>query len=397
MHTAIDPEESALSTARAAGSGFTSPEWVRLGMFYGAVAAVHGAGWSLLLRYSAGHASLIGLGSAAYMLGMRHAFDADHIAAVDDTVRYQLDEGRRSLGIGFFFSLGHSTVVFILCLMVALAGARIERWLPDLQSAGATIGGAISGSFLCLLGLMNLRIVLRILSDREDIPAGRDGHTHLQQLLARRGSIKRLFGGRWRRWIRHSWQMYPLGMLFGLSFDTASEVALLAMAAVASASALPVPAVLSLPLLFAAGMSVMDTTDGVLMLKAYCWAYVNPAQKLVYNLAITGLSAAVALLIGAIDWLQVLRRVMHPEGRFYAWLATPDLDRLGYLIVTLFVIVWMAFALQWRFSGSRQRRAPGRGQANLHRHQDGSVHVHRHFSLRPARPAASPSAGGSRQ
>ena len=209
---------------------------------------------------------------------------------------------------------------------------------------------------------------------------GQHSHVHLEELLSRRGLLNRLFGGRLERIVNHSWQMYPLGLLFGLGFDTASEVGLLAMTAGASAGDLPVAAVLSLPILFAAGMTAMDTTDGVLMTKAYDWAFVNPLRKIFYNITITSLSIVVALVIGAIELLQVAIRVLDLDGPFFARVAALDFGVLGYVIVGLFLAAWGISALVWKF-GRIEERYGHAHPAHVHEHVHGAGvrHAHRHF------------------
>src|ERR1700683_1674567 len=285
---------------------FCRAEWLRLSGFYGFILLLHALGWGLYLRYAAHYPALIGLGFVAYMFGLRHAFDADHIAAVDDTVRYMLQRGKRPLGVGFFFSLGHSTVVLALAIGIAFAATAVKQQLPALQNIGGIVGAGVSGIFLWIIGILNLVVLLDVFKVWQSAKTGTHSHAHLEALLQQRGFLNRLFGGRLQKLMNHSWQMYPLGLLFGLGFDSASEIALLAMTAGASAGTLPVPAILSMPILFAAGMLLMDTTDGVLMSKAYNWAFLNPLRKIFYNLTTTGLSVAVALLIGSIELLPVI-------------------------------------------------------------------------------------------
>jgi len=233
---------------------FTSQEWGRLIAFYGFIAILHGIGWGLYVHHAVRSPSIVGLGLAAYMLGLRHAFDADHIAAVDDTVRYLMQKGERPLGVGFFFSLGHSTVVVALAIAVAVAAGAVGRSLPELKNYGSLIGAGVSGVFLWFIGILNLLVLLDILDAWRKARQGTHDHDHLEQLLAQRGLINRLFGGRLQKVLDHSWQMFPLGLLFGLGFDTASEIGLLAMTAGASVGNLPVGAVLALPILFASGL-----------------------------------------------------------------------------------------------------------------------------------------------
>src|SRR6202050_1708048 len=296
---------------------FCRAEWLRLSGFYGFILLLHALGWGLYLRYAAHYPALIGLGFVAYMFGLRHAFDADHIAAVDDTVRYMLQRGKRPLGVGFFFSLGHSTVVLALAIGIAFAATAVKADLPQLKNMGALIGAGVSGTFLWVIGILNLLVLLDILQVWRTANSGTHSHSHLEALLQKRGLLNRLFGGRLQQLMNHSWQMYPLGLLFGLGFDTASEVGLLAMTAGASAGDLPVPAVLCLPVLFAAGMTVMDTTDGVLMSKAYNWAFLNPLRKIFYNLTTTGFLVAGALFVGTIELLQVLIGILDLHGQFF--------------------------------------------------------------------------------
>jgi nickel/cobalt transporter (NiCoT) family protein len=330
--------------------GFTPAEWTRLSGLYSAVALLHVCGWGLFLYYSTRYPSLVGLGFVAYMFGLRHAFDADHIAAVDDTLRFMLQRGQRPLGIGFFFSLGHSTVVLMLAAGVVFAATLVRRDLPAWQETGGIVGAGVSGLFLCVIGILNLLVLLDIVKIWRGGKLRRHSHSHLEDVLARRGFLNRLFGPRLRQVIRHSWQMYPLGLLFGLGFDTASEVGLLAMTAGASAGHLPIAAVLCLPILFAAGMTVMDTTDGVLMTKAYDWAFVNPLRKLFYNMVITGISVAVALVIGGIELLQMTVRLLRLQGPFWDFVAGLDFGSLGLGIAGLFVFAWAVAIGAWKFA-----------------------------------------------
>jgi high-affinity nickel-transport protein len=353
---------------------------VRLAGLYGVIVSLHVVGWGLFLFYSSRYPALIGLGFVAYMFGLRHAFDADHIAVVDDTVRYMLQKGEKPLGIGFFFSLGHSTIVFVLAVAITFAAATVKQDLPALQNLGGIIGASVSGTFLWIIGILNLLVLLDILKVWGQAKTGKHSHAHLEELLSQRGFINRLFGGRLQKFINHSWQMYPLGLLFGLGFDTASEVALLAMTAGASAGNLPVPAVLSLPILFAAGMSAMDTTDGVLMSKAYNWAFINPLRKIFYNITTTSLSITVALVIGSIELLQVLTSMLELKGPFFHFIGGLDFGSLGYVIVGLFLLAWgFSFAL-WKFCRIEERYGDQYHlHAHEHAHDSGIEHSHRHF------------------
>lgn len=359
---------------------FTSREWWNLGGLYGFVAMLHIVGWGLFLYYSAHYPALIGLGFVAYMFGLRHAFDADHIAAIDDTVRYMLQKDKKPLGVGFFFSLGHSTIVLGLAVGLTIAAAAIKHNLPAMQNLGGLIGAGVSGTFLWVIGIINLLVLLDIMEVWSQAKTGQHSHKHLEEMLAKRGFINRLFGGRLQKFINHSWQMYPIGVLFGLGFDTASEVGLLAMTAGASAGNLPVPAVLALPILFAAGMSIMDTTDGVLMCKAYNWAFINPLRKIFYNITTTGLSIGVALVIGTVELLQVLVSMLNLKGPVFDYIGNFSLGKLGYVIVGLFILAWGISVVVWRFGHIEERYGDKVAlHTHEHTHDTGTEHFHKHL------------------
>jgi high-affinity nickel-transport protein len=360
---------------------FTSAEWWRVCGLYACIAVLHIVGWGAYLFYLGRYPQLVGLGFVAYLFGLRHAFDADHIAAVDDTVRFMLQKGKRPLGVGFFFSLGHSTVVLGLAIAIAFAATAVKTELPVLKNLGGIIGAGVSGTFLWIIGILNLLVLLDILKVWRTAKSGTHSHAHLESLLQQRGLLNRLFGGRLQRLMNHSWQMYPLGLLFGLGFDTASEVGLLAMTAGASAGNLPIPAVLCLPVLFAAGMTVMDTTDGILMCKAYDWAFLNPLRKIFYNLTTTGLSVAVALVIGSVELIQVLVAMLDLHGRFADFVVRLDFGILGYLIVGMFLAAWGLSVALWKFGRIEQRYSPRLGEphAHPHVHHDGLAHSHPHL------------------
>ncbi len=323
----------------------TRAEWARLSGFGAVVALLHTLGWGLFLYYAHDNPALAGLGTLAYTFGLRHAFDADHIAAIDNTTRTFLQQGKRSLGVGFFFSLGHSTVVFGLVAALAVAGRTVSGSIPGLQGYGGTIGTSVSGLFLWLIGVLNLIVLLDIVRIFRAMRRGTYDSDELEQRLQDRGLLNRFFLGRVARRVRSSWQMYPLGVLFGLGFDTATEVGLLALAAGVATHHVPFLAVVSLPLLFAAGMSLMDTADGAFMSHAYGWAFSNPVRKVYYNLTITSLSVAVALLVGTVELLQVA------TGRF----DRIDFNTMGYVIVVLFVLTWAVSLTVWKTSRIEER------------------------------------------
>ncbi len=380
MHDSFSASTLAPLLRQRRSFGFTLQEWWHLAGLYGFVAILHGLGWALFLYYAAQYPALVGLGFVAYMFGLRHAFDADHIAAIDDTVRFMLQKGRIPLAVGFSFSLGHSSVVFALALAITFAATAVKQALPAMQGMGSIIGTGVSAAFLLIIGIINLFVLLDILKVWQQARTGRHNHEHLEELLARRGFMNRMFGGRLQSFITASWQMYLVGFLFGLGFDTASEVGLLAMTGGAAAGNLPLPAILSLPILFAAGMSLMDTSDGVLMCKAYNWAFMNPLRKIIYNITTTTLSITVALLIGGIEVIQVLGSALDLRGPFFMAFRQLDFGGLGYLIVGLFICAWVLSWLVWR-AGRMEERYGNRYQLHTHEHvhANGVKHVHRHY------------------
>src|ERR1700694_2763383 len=323
---------------------FDQGERKRLAGFFGGVGLLHVAGWGLLLAVAAGRPTILALGGLAYTFGLRHAFDADHIAAIDNTTRKLLQDGKKPVGVGFFFSLGHSTVVFLVAAALGLA----VKWIVDgvvgnggqLRSIGGEVSTIVSGGFLVLIGLLNLLVLIDIIRVYRRLQAGGYDDSSLELDLTAGGVMSRVFG-RLFRVIRHSWQMYPIGFLFGLGFDTASEVGILAISAGAAAKGLPFVAIIALPLIFAAGMSLMDTADGAFMAKAYSWAFTSPVRKVFYNLTMTSLSVFVALFIGGMELMQALIRAFGLKGGVFNAIASFDLiGRAGYFIVAAFVVAW---------------------------------------------------------
>lgn len=327
------------------------PAWVGYG---GTVFGLHVLGLLGLLQAARTHPVLLGMGFLAYTLGLRHAFDADHIAAIDNTVRKLVRQGTSPLGVGFYFSLGHSTVVFAMVVVAALIARSAQQALPHLHAIGGLVGATVSGTFLLLIGLINLFIWVDIYLIFQKMRRGNDDAHALEELLLSRGIVARVASPLFRV-IHRSWQVYPLGFLFGLGFDTASEVALLAISAGAAASALPTVGILALPVLFAAGMSLMDTADGVFMTTAYRWAFATPLRKVYYNLTVTGLSVVAALLIGLIELTQVLAQALGLTAGFWGRLQGLDFGWIGYLLVTLFVFVWSFSYGAWRLLRIEER------------------------------------------
>jgi high-affinity nickel-transport protein len=325
---------------------FDRGERRRLAGFFGGVGVLHVAGWGLLLAAAAGRPTILALGGLAYTFGLRHAFDADHIAAIDNTTRKLLQDGRKPVGVGFFFSLGHSTVVFLIAAALGLT----VKWIVDgqLRSVGGMVGTLVSGGFLILIGVLNLVILFGIVRVYRKLRSGEYDEKSLEMDLTAGGFMSRIFG-RLFRVIRHSWQMYPIGFLFGLGFDTASEVAILAISAGAAANGLPFVAVIALPLIFAAGMSLMDTADGAFMAKAYSWAFTSPIRKVFYNLTMTSLSVFVALFVGTIEIMQVVIRAFDLQGGVFDAIGGFDLvGRAGYFVVAAFVLAWVAALLIYK-------------------------------------------------
>jgi high-affinity nickel-transport protein len=324
---------------------FDRGEWARLGGAYGFIALLHVGGLLMLASQAAAHPALWGLGGLAYSFGLRHAFDADHISAIDNTTRKLLQQGKKPVSVGFFFSLGHSTVVLLIALALGLTvSAIVEGVVSDggeLRAIGGVIGTSVSGTFLILIGILNLVVLLDIFGVYRRMQRGEYDHRSLDEQLRSGGVLTRLFRGLFRL-INASWQMYPVGFLFGLGFDTASEIALLGISVGAASQGLSLTAVVALPLLFAAGMSLMDTTDGAFMAKAYAWAFSSAIRKLFYNLTMTGLSVFIALFVGGVEVLQIVARLLGFQGGFWELLVDFDLNQLGFVIVGAFVLAWIA-------------------------------------------------------
>ena len=336
------------------------------------IIALHLVGWITLVfvvdpaRLSlGGRAFGIGVGLTAYTLGMRHAFDADHIAAIDNTTRKLMGDGQRPLAVGFFFSLGHSTVVFGLAALLATGVRALSGPVEDDNSSlhhyTGLIGTSVSGMFLYLIAILNVIVLVGILRvfarlRRGDFDLEKDG-AELERQLESRGLLNR-FLGRFTRSITKSWHMYPIGLLFGLGFDTATEIALLVLAGTSAAAGLPWYAILCLPVLFTAGMCLLDTVDGSFMNFAYGWAFSNPVRKIYYNITITTLSVAVALLIGSIELLGLFAGQLGWRGAFWDWLGGLDLNTVGFAVVGMFVLTWVVALLVWRYGRIEEKWTP---------------------------------------
>jgi high-affinity nickel-transport protein len=310
------------------------------------------ASWGWAFIAFADYPLLLGTALLAYSFGLRHAVDADHIAAIDNVTRKLMQDGQRPVGVGFFFSLGHSTIVVALSLAIALAAASLDQF-ADLKAVGGFVGTGISAFFLFAIGAVNCVILIGLWrSFRRVRRGGRLADEDLDILLANRGLVaracRRLF-----RLVTRSWYMYPLGLLFGLGFDTATEVGLLGISAAGATKGLSLWSILVFPALFTAGMALIDTADGILMLGAYGWAFIKPIRKLYYNITVTLLSVLVAMLVGGIELLGLVADTLGLEGG--AWRVIGDLaDNLGlagYGIVALFIASWLVAAAIYRWKG----------------------------------------------
>jgi high-affinity nickel-transport protein len=359
--------ESRIARVRAS---LSPREWASIGGMSVIVVALHVIGWGVLLglvaprnfHISSTQVFGVGLGVTAYTLGMRHAFDADHIAAIDNTTRKLMGQGKRPLSVGFWFSLGHSSIVFGLCLLLA-AGMRalagpVESDSSRLHDITGAIGTGVSGLFLYLIGILNLVVLLGIVKVFREMRHGRFDEAQLEVQLANRGLMNRILGGATRA-VKKPGQMYFVGVLFGLGFDTATEVSLLVLAGGAAAFALPWYAIMTLPILFAAGMSLLDSIDGCFMNFAYGWAFSKPVRKVYYNITITALSVAVALIIGTVELVSILTDQLDITTGPLATIAGLNLNDVGYAIVALFVLTWVVALAVWRWGRIEEKWTAG--------------------------------------
>jgi high-affinity nickel-transport protein len=344
-------------------------EWLAIGSMSGFILFLHILGWGLLLgavasqQFDLGSAGVfgVGLGVTAYTLGLRHAFDADHLVAIDNITRKLMTDGKKPVTVGFWFSLGHSTVVFGLCFLLALGVRALATQIIDsestLQNATNFIGMAVSGTFLISIAIINLIILRNVIAIFRDLRSGSYDEIKLEEELAKRGFINQMLG-KINKTVSKPWHVYPIGILFGLGFDTATEVTLLILAGGAAAFALPWYAILVLPLLFAAGMILLDSIDGTFMNFAYSWAFLKPVRKIYYNIVITALSIILAFVIGSIEILSILVKKLGIDSGILYWIANIDLENVGYIILILFVIVWVTAILIWRFGRIEERWSP---------------------------------------
>jgi high-affinity nickel-transport protein len=316
----------------------------RIGGMYVFLAALNIGLWVLAAASFRHYPVLLGTCFLAYSFGLRHAVDADHIAAIDNVTRKLMQQGKQPVGVGFFFSLGHSTIVLILSAIVALAAVAVKTRFVALENFGNIAGTLISAFFLLAIAAMNILILLSIVRTFRRVKVGGVYvDEDLNLLLARRGFFGRVFRELFRL-VDHSWQMYPVGVLFGLGFDTATEVGLLGISAAEASKALPIWSIMVFPALFTAGMALIDTTDSILMLGAYGWAFAKPLRKLYYNITITSVSVLVALIVGGLETLGLIQGQLNLSGPFWDPIAAlnNNFGTLGYVIIGIFMVSWIA-------------------------------------------------------
>ena len=343
----------------------TPREWARAGAMAATIIGLNVLGWGMLAAVVGGHYHItrteifgFGTGILAYTLGMRHAFDADHIAAIDNTTRKLVGEGKRPLSTGFFFSLGHSSIVFVLALLlnfgIRALDDQVRNGSSGLHTMTGIIGTGVSGTFLYLIAALNVVVLAGIVKVFREMRNGAFDDKELEEQLAKRGLMNRFLGPLARR-VDTPWKMYPIGLLFGLGFDTATEVALLVLAGSAVVSGLPFYAILSLPVLFAAGMCLFDTADGCFMNFAYDWAFARPVRKVYYNLTITGLSVFVAFFIGTVEILGLIEQEYQLGGGFWTFMGNFDINKAGFVVVGVFVLTWAVALAVWHFGKIEQK------------------------------------------
>lgn len=318
---------------------------------YALLVAANIAAWAGALVAFGDSPTLLGSAFLAYILGLRHAVDADHIAAIDNVVRKLMQTGKRPIGTGFFFSLGHSTVVVLAVIVIAATAAALQGEFDSFKDVGSVVGTSVSAAFLILLAAVNLLILRGVWRSFQNVRRGGTlDEDDLDLLMSKSGFFARIFRPLFRT-VNKSWHMYPLGFLFGLGFDTASEIGLIGLAAMQAAQGLPIWSVLIFPALFTAGMALVDTIDSGVMVGAYGWAFVNPVRKLWYNLTITAVSVLVALLIGGIEALSLIADKLGLEGHFWGAVGelNEDLASFGFVVIGVFVASWILSVAIYRW------------------------------------------------
>ena len=325
----------------------------RVAALFTALIAANLAAWAWAIAAFHDYPVLLGTALLAYSFGLRHAVDADHIAAIDNVTRKLLQTGKRSSAVGLYFSLGHSTVVVLASLLIALGAGALNARFSAIKDLGGVIGTSVSALFLFAIAFANLFILAGVYRTFQRVKAGgRLVEDDLDMLLAGCGFLGRLFRPLFG-FIRSGWQMYPLGLLFGLGFDTATEIGVLGISAAQAAKGLSIASLLVFPVLFTVGMALVDTADSALMTRAYGWAFVKPIRKLYYNLTITAVSVLVALLVGSVEALGLIADKLDLHGGFWEWVSmlNDDFGVLGYVIIALFVMSWIVSMLVYRVKG----------------------------------------------
>ncbi|EII2004284.1 HoxN/HupN/NixA family nickel/cobalt transporter [Staphylococcus pseudintermedius] len=322
--------------------------------YLGIVILLHIVGIVLMWIGGAQYPLLMSMGVIAYTLGLRHAFDADHIAAIDNTVRKLLQQKQNPMGVGFYFSLGHSSVVLLMAAALGIAVTWAQRHMESFQTTGGLIGTIVSGVFLLLIGILNLVILVQLIQLFRQLSQRNITDAQMDELIESRGLIMRFVRPLFQ-FIQKSWHIFPLGFLFGLGFDTASEVSLLALSAGAAQHTVPFLGIIALPILFEAGMSLLDTLDGVLMTNAYHWAFDKPARKIFYNITMTAISVVAALLIGGVEIMQLLGEKWHWKNGFLGWVTQLDFGWLGYALVVVLILSWIIAMVVWKVGRFEER------------------------------------------
>jgi len=340
-------------------------EWRRASLMFGSILVLHAIGFGVFVFLVVPqHYRGLGIGVAvtAYTLGLRHAFDADHISAIDNTTRKLMNDGQRPLSVGYFFSLGHSTIVVAIGVGIVFAEKAVYGAVSNgnsgLEQFGGIFGTIVSAAFLYLIALLNIIILWGIVKVWRSMRRGEYDEAALEAQLEQRGLMYRFFR-RWMNSIKKPWQMYPVGVVFGMGFDTATEVALLATTALLAAQHIPWYAIIALPILFTAGMSLMDTLDGCFMNTAYGWAFMKPVRKVYYNLTITGLSVAICYFIGTIEILGLLPQELHWNGGFWNFMENFDINKAGFVIVGMFILTWLLAVVVWKLGRIEQKWETG--------------------------------------
>ncbi|MGA2680711.1 MAG: HoxN/HupN/NixA family nickel/cobalt transporter [Candidatus Bathyarchaeia archaeon] len=336
-------------TKQSTPQNLTGNEKAKIAIIFAALIAITAFGFSAAFVIGKIAVVLAGLGIVAYVFGLRHGVDADHIAAIDNTTRKLMQEGKRPFTVGMWFSLGHSTVVVALIVGLVVATRAVAANIAALQSTGAVVGTLVSGSFLWIIGFINAVIVIGIYKIFQTLKQGKLNQQELDNLLENRGFMNRFFRPLFKV-ISKPWQIFPVGVLFGLGFDTASEVALIAISVgIGVSTSIPLYYILILPLLFTCGMVTVDTSDGVAMRLAYGWAFLNPIRKIYYNLTVTVISVLVAWAIGTVELLQVLSSELNLNGAFWSWLNALNFEMIGFGIIGIFVFSWLLSFGYWRY------------------------------------------------